>query len=125
MVRSRGSDGCLKVSVRYPSLIGGLALAFLFSLIFYAFGGFSLFTLARVICCTCVFLGSRMTRVKGILMGVIVDHITRNWFPWRRGGVEICRMADDSLVFLLSFAIFAILGKLLSWLIFRWWNKVK
>ena len=27
MARSRGSDGCLKVSVRYPSLIGGLVLA--------------------------------------------------------------------------------------------------
>lgn len=33
MARSRGSDGCLKVSIRNPSLIGGLALAFV---LFYA-----------------------------------------------------------------------------------------
>ena len=36
-------------------------------------------------------------------MDVIVDHITRNWFPWRRGGVAICGMADYSFVPVVSF----------------------
>ena len=58
-------------------------------------------------------------------MDVIVDHITRNWFPWRRGGVEICGMADYSLSSLLIFRNLGNIKEIIllvgisSWLIFR------
>lgn len=45
-------------------------------------------------------------------MGVIVDHITRNWFPWRRGGVEICGMAEYSLVSVVLYLSFRNLGNI-------------